>query len=205
MAVYTKTLIGNMALSHCGISTLMSDIDTDDTNEAIQCRLWYDTCRDALLEMLPWSFAEIETPLSLIEEEPNDRWAYSYLYPNFVKRINFIVNPYVRQPSPTSPKIPYKIQNYEDGPGKIILTDQEDAIINANRWITDESLYTDVYAMGQSLMIATYISKPLRVDAKIKLDIAKDWAAWLAEAQVQSKSEQQDDPAPDSEFASGRM
>lgn len=200
MSVYTKTTICNMALSHCGIGSFISDIDTDDTNEAIQCRLWYEPSRDTLLEMMPWSFAQDEVQATLLAVDPNYRWKFSYLYPNDVKRINGIIDPYKRRPERIEDKIEFEVKRAPSGNGKVIYTDQEDAIFDVNFWVTDESQYSDVYAVGQSLLIATYISKPLRVKASIKVDIANDWTTWLSEAQIQHKSEREDGAEAPSQF-----
>ena len=203
MTTFTKTTICNMTLSHCGIATYISDIETDNSNEAIQCRLWYEPCRDMLLEMTPWSFAEREVAPSNLGDPP-DAWGYRYLYPNNFKRINHIVDPYQRVPKTVEDKIPYKIQDYPDNAGKIILCDVEDAIINGNYWVTNEGLFTATYAQMLSLFIATNVVTPLRVDANIAARIDKKWATWLSEAQVQSKAERQDDPLPDSEYVTAR-
>lgn len=189
-----------MALSHCGIGTFISDIDTDDTNEAIQCRLWYDPCRDMLLEMMPWSFAQSEVSATLLDTDPNDRWGFMYAYPNNVKRINGIIDPYRQRPDRIEDKIKFEVKRAPSGNGKVIYTDQENALFDVNEWVTDESQYSDVYAMGQSLLIATYISKPLRVKASIKVDIANDWTTWLSEAQIQHKSEREDGAEAPSQF-----
>lgn len=204
MSVFTKTTICNLALSHCGIGTTISDIDLDDTNEAIQCRLWYDVCRDALQEMMPWSFAQEEMELTLLQENPNGRWAFMYLYPNNIKRINEIVDPHKPRPDRIEDKIKYEVKRAPDGNGKVIYTNQPDAIIDVNFWITDETQFSDVYAMAQSLFLATYICKPLRVKASIKVDIQNDWATWLSEAQIQHKSEREDGEEADSQFVLGR-
>lgn len=205
MSSYTKTLISNMALSHCGIGTYISDIDEDDTNEAIQCRLWYDIVLGALLEMMPWSFAQSEVEATLLEEDPNDRWAYSYLYPNDVRRINGIIDPTKPRAETLDDKIKFEVKRAPDGNGKVIYTNQQDAIFDVNVDVTDETQFSDIFAIGLSLFLATYISKPLRVKSSIKMDIQNDWQAWLSEGQIQHKSERQEGPEPDSQFVSGRM
>lgn len=203
--MFTKQSICQLALSHCGIGTTISDIENDDTNEAIQCRMWYEVCRDALLEMMPWSFAQDELKATLLQENPNDRWRFMYLYRNDWKRINAIIDPTKPRPDRIEDKIKFEVKRAPDGNGKVVYTNQPDAIFDVNYWVTDESQYSSVFGMAQSMFIATYICKPLRVKATIKVDIQNDWATWLSEAQIQHKSEREDGAEADSQFVMGRM
>jgi hypothetical protein len=199
---FTKQEICNMTVAHCGIGTDISDIEEDDTNEAIQCRKFYDRCVELLLEMLPWPFAEKRfTPTNL--GSPPDDWSYRYLYPNDCKRINKIVNLSKRTDDTVSDKLPYKIIKYGTT-GRAILTDVEDMEFDGNEWVTDESLFSATFAMALSQFIATFAAVPLRAKKEVVDDVRKQWAMWLSEAQVQAKAEQQSDTPRDSEFVYAR-
>lgn len=52
----TKTQICNLAISHMGGRNL-TDVDTDQTQEAIVLRTWFDAARDEILRAYPWNFA----------------------------------------------------------------------------------------------------------------------------------------------------
>ena len=202
---YTKTQICSMTVSHCGISSSINDIEKDTSVQAVQCRLFYDTCVELLLEMLPWSFAEEEFTLTNIGNPP-DGWAYRYAYPNNCKRVNRIVNPAMRSAQNITDKIPFKIVNISDsqGTGRAILTDQEDAKIEGNRWITDANMFSATFSMALSLFIATHIVVPLRVKQSMIDSVNKKWATWLSEAQTQDKAERQEDTPAESEFVYAR-
>lgn len=202
---FTKTKICNMAVSHCGIATEISDIEIDRSIEAVKCRLYYDDCVELLLEMLPWPFAETRFTLSDIGTPPSD-WDYRYAYPNTCKRINKIVNPYKRTPDTINDEIEYKIIDIADSPGtgRAIVTDIEDAEIDGNRWITDVNMFSATFGMALSMFLATFIATPLRVKKDVVDDVRKQWAVWLSEAQVQAKAERQDAAPRDSEFVYAR-
>lgn len=52
----TKTQIANLAISHIG-GRLLTDVDTDSTQEAIVLRAWFDAARDEFLRSYPWNFS----------------------------------------------------------------------------------------------------------------------------------------------------
>lgn len=68
----TETAICNMALGRIGAKRLAA-LDTDDSPEAILCRLHYSQTRDALFRFFTWTFAS--TRLSLV-----DAWATATAY-----------------------------------------------------------------------------------------------------------------------------
>lgn len=52
----TKTQIANLAVYHMG-GRAITNIDTDDSQEAIVIRAWFDAARDEILRSHPWNFA----------------------------------------------------------------------------------------------------------------------------------------------------
>jgi hypothetical protein len=73
--------ICNLALSHVGVSTEIANLDTERSKEAQACRRFYEPTREEVLRAFAWPFATRFVDLQLVEEEPNDEWAYSYRYP----------------------------------------------------------------------------------------------------------------------------
>ena len=66
---FTETSVCNMALGRIGASTL-TDLDTDSSDEATQCNLYFDKARDALLRSHPWKFASRWA--NLVQDEAAD-------------------------------------------------------------------------------------------------------------------------------------
>ena len=59
----SKTDIANGALSLTG-QELITDLDTEETEQAIQCRQHYDQCRKDVLTRYPWAFAQKSVSLN---------------------------------------------------------------------------------------------------------------------------------------------
>jgi len=193
-----KNDICNMALGHCGVTGTIQDVDTDSTPEAVHCRTYYETCRGVVLEAQEWAFAKRRVALQSLGTPP-DEWGYRYMYPNNCRLALRIVNPSTRTPR-LEEKFPFEIKDYADGYGRVIVTDQPDAILEYNHDVTDATLFSSTFAYAMSQFLALNISSPLRVDAKLKAEIRKDYALWLSEAGALSLREAQIDPEPHSEF-----
>jgi hypothetical protein len=59
----TKTQICNLALTHLG-GRLLTDVDTETSQEAILCRTWFDIVREEILREHIWNFATKRSALS---------------------------------------------------------------------------------------------------------------------------------------------
>lgn len=202
---YSKTQVCNMALAHVGVAATISDVDTETSTEAENCRLFYDHCRDVLLQAKPWGFATEQVTLSKLTGTPPSGWAYWYMYPNFCVRANFIVNPATRIPT-REQKIPFKVVRVPtaSGYGKAILTDQDGAILEFNRGITDENVFSPTFVQALSLFLATHISQPLRVNANITKLTQELFSVWNSEAAALDMAEAQDDAEQQSQFVNAR-
>lgn len=90
----TKTEIGNAALINLGATSLMTDIDTDDSVEASTLRAIFDTQRDVVLADAPWPFARKYAALRVIgstaDSAAKHDFALAYAYPSDCLRIRRI-------------------------------------------------------------------------------------------------------------------
>lgn len=59
----TKTQIANLAIGHLG-GRLLTDVDTETSQEAIVIRAWFDAARDEFLRAYPWNFSTKRARLS---------------------------------------------------------------------------------------------------------------------------------------------
>lgn len=198
----TQTVIANMALGHLGNGQEIANLDTERTQEAIAMRRFYATARDEMLREFPWPFATGRATLGLVEEDPNDEWAFSYRYPSDCVKARRIVGS-LRNETRQS-RVPYKIE--QDATGILLLTDMEDAILEYTVREEDASLYPPDFVMALSLRLAAYTAPKLtRGDAFKMGDRAlKFWMLAKSYAQGNAANEQQDDELPDSEFIRSR-
>jgi len=112
----TKEEICNQALSDLGSRVLIVDFAADTTPVAVQCRLWYDTMRQALLQAAPWGLARRIAPLvqlALLSDIPMPTdmypWLVKYTYPADCLRVNYIL-------PPPLPPLPDGTPNVSGGP-----------------------------------------------------------------------------------------
>lgn len=85
--------ICNMALGHIGRTTLPIVALTDPSTEARTCQLWYDICRQEVLELYDWSFCRYRVTLALHNDAPPTEWAYRYQMPSNVLAFRGFWNP----------------------------------------------------------------------------------------------------------------
>lgn len=74
------TDIGNMALSRLGTRATIADL-TENSTEARQLNIWYETVRDELQSLVDWNFNRVSQALAA-SGTPPARWASSYAYPS---------------------------------------------------------------------------------------------------------------------------
>lgn len=112
----TKEQICNQALSDIGSKVLLVNFATDTTPVSVQCRLWYDTMRQSLLQAAPWGLARKLAPLTKLAllsdlPMPTDMypWLVKYTYPTDCLRVNYLL-------PPPLPPLPDGTPNVSGGP-----------------------------------------------------------------------------------------
>lgn len=89
--------ICNRALSELGTQSFIASLD-EGSNEAAQCKLWYDNQRQGLLRSAPWGFARRQLVLSQIGDLYPDAtspypWLWKYAYPADCLKFRYILAP----------------------------------------------------------------------------------------------------------------
>lgn len=197
-----ETSISNLALSHIGNSKEIQNLETDRSEEASACRRFYTSTLEEILRSFAWSFSKNIEALSLIEEDPNSEWAFSYQYPSGCEKFLRILSG-DRNDSRQS-RVPHKI--VRSSTGRIILTDKEDAEGEYTTLEDDPSFYPPDFIMAFSLLLAHYIAPRVTSGDPFKLGpraYALYQKAW-DKATANDLSEDQPDEPPQSEFISGR-
>lgn len=199
----SKTQICNMALAHVGVAATIQDVDTENSVEAENCRLFFDHCVQVTLEMKEWKFCSRRVALSQITNDRTDQWGYAYKVPNFARRINYLVNQSSRTPG-RGHELPYETADLEDGYGKALYTDELDAVLCYNYDVTDVNLFPATFVHALSLFLASNIAMPLRVSSNIKNITDQMYGVWNGESMAQDMQQVQPDQEPNSEFVAIR-
>ena len=198
----SKTEIANMAISHLGIGATITNLDSDTSQEAQACRVFYETAKKATLKGHDWSFAWKEATLNLVEENPVEEWSYSYRYPSDAVSIRRIVSGF--QCDTLDTVVPYTISS--DSSGKLIYTDREEAKVQYTIDANNVDLYTPRFTLALSFQLAYYIAPRITGGDpfKAKADMLAQYKMEIGEAAENNMNEERRGRRPDSEFVSTR-
>lgn len=150
MSVFTKTEVANFSLAHLGATKRISDLDTERSQEAITLKGLYNLAVENVLSDHYWPFATIYADLALVEESPNDFWAYSYLKPSDALR-------YIVFPSGVNPENTQSLVKIEEGwgsTGTLIFTNEPDAQIKYVKTITNQTSFSPDFILCLSYKLA---------------------------------------------------
>lgn len=204
----SNTDIANLALLHLGFGKTIQNLDTERTAEANACRIFYDTALDIILCNFDWPFAGKKAALGLVETFTNpetDEWKYSYQYPSDSLNFRKIYTPYVRNTNMQT-RIPYRIFNATESAGKLIFTDQEDAIGEYTVRMTSVDLFPADFKMAFSYLLAAYIAPSITNGdnpglANNMLQMAQFFGT---QATARNANEEKEEEIPQSEFIQAR-
>ena len=144
--------ICNMALSECGAESTIESL-SEDSEEARQCNLHYESCRDAVLRGKDWNFARQRVALADLGNPP-DEWDYEYAYPTDCLNAREIIN-YSDPDDPIAFEVAY------NGSVKVIYTNQADAVLRYSARVSDPNLFDATFIEALVLALAVKVVIPL--------------------------------------------
>lgn len=153
----SSTEICNLALGHLGVNKSISSLSTEQSQEANACRRFYDISLQRVLRDFDWPFARRYATLGLVEEDPNQEYAYSYRYPSDCVAIRKILSN-LRNDTRQS-RIHFSLGN--DDAGQLVYTDQAEAEIRYTYLETDPDKFPPDFTIAFSYLIAYYIAPSL--------------------------------------------
>lgn len=195
----TDVTIINMSLSHLG-HTIFIDDRNEDSQEVAVSDVHYDQAVAYVLEDFAWGCARRYVTLGLVEEEPNDDWRFSYRYPVDTVKIRRVVTA-LGQRNPAPP--PFVIAS--DDEGRLIYTDEEDAVVETTKLLTDPALFTAMLAEAISWWLAGLMATGLAKDEKTAIKCFAMYESVRVRAAVSDVNEAQDPPEEDSEAIRARL
>ena len=187
-----------MALSHLGSSKEIANLDSERSNEAAACRMFYDQARELTLRAFWWPFATKIAALALVSEDPNTEWGFSYRYPADCLEHRRILSG-IRNDT-RSTRVSSKIA--QDVTGPVIFSDMENAYSEYTANIENVNLFTVDFEMALSYRIAAMIAPRVTGGDPFKMgDKAfQMFALQVDQAKVSAANEEQPDIEPDSEL-----
>ncbi len=152
--------IANMALAHLAVGKSISNIETELSIEAKQARLFLTPAIEFVLKSFSWPFATKTAYLALISTDTSDTsiWTYTYRYPEDCLKVRRIV-PDRTLYVPLITRIPMQIGAGDKG--TTIMTNDVNARIEYTANIFDPTLYSYMFAITVSYLLASYMAPNL--------------------------------------------
>lgn len=199
-ALASANQICNLALSHLGIGKPIDDLETDTSQEAEACRLFFTVARDTTLRGFPWPFATKTDVLELVEELTGDadEWGYSYRYPSDCLKFRRVLSG-SRNDSRQS-RVSFKMGR--DDVGQLIFCDIADAVAEYTVKDADPTRYPIDFYMALSYFLAHLIAPRLTKGDPFKLAQQNLQMHYLTiqKAQADGANEEQPDQEVESSF-----
>ncbi len=191
----------NLALGRIGISQEIASL-SESSNEAVQCKRFYEATRDRVLIEAPWRFCTRRRELADVGNPP-DGWGYRSRYPNDCLFARRIINPAVRTP-PADQRIPFAIMEDVDNAALAIVTDEANAVLEYTLKVTNTMLFSPLFDSTFAWAMAVEIAAPLKADVRFVQNAEQHYQMQLMQAIALSFNEGQEDAPPESEFVRAR-
>jgi hypothetical protein len=181
----TDANIGNMALSRLGTRATIADL-TENSTEARQLSIWYETVRDDLQGMMDWNFNRVTRALSLSGTAPT-RWTYSYAYPSDalkVWRLDF-GDAVWAWPDPVKP---FEIAS--DGDNQFLYCNESVVEAVLLQRVTDPNRFSAAFVLAFADALAAAVAYPITQKRDVAAQLQQVAAARLEKAMTDSANEQ---------------
>ena len=174
----TEVDICNLALAHLGDdATIASLSPPEGSAQAEKAARFYPIARNTLLEMHTWNFASKRGNLALTTNTL-DQWDYAYVAPADMMSPVAVISPSAQNDyatrmsagdtpggitsnyAPTIVAGQYTPQQFSIE-GNLIYTNQENAILRYQAFITDPSLFSPLFVMTLSWHLASMLAGPV--------------------------------------------
>ena len=198
MEIASPSYICNLALIRLGEQRVIN-IETDDTERAIQCNLIYDHTRDEMLRDLDWNFAISRARLARLASDPIGSYDYEYQLPvsPFCLRVVNMIND---QEVGDIEHIPSHLQqpNYRIEGGKL-LTDEKIVNIRYVSRAADIALYDSLFVECLSLRLATKLALSLVQSTQLSRSVFTEFLIVRTRAAFRNSGEWMGQPDPTGE------
>lgn len=195
--------ICNLALSRIGISAAIVAL-SENSQEAISCNALYEQVRDEVLRDFPWPFATKFVALGLVTDAGEDDvpwgddWAYAYRFPSDCIKARRVTT----GDRSGNTRVPFALGG--DDSGRLIFTDQPDAVLVYTRRATDPAHFDPTFASALAWKLAHELAAPLARSASERERAAQGYAGTCLQAKTDALNEEVGDEPPDASWISAR-
>ncbi|WP_304679895.1 hypothetical protein [uncultured Desulfovibrio sp.] len=193
--------IWNRALGFLGTRNVASE--RENTPEALQCRLYWDSARRQVLRDFPWSFAQRRVWLARLPlpEGFEREFRFAYALPDDCLKVHEVRHEGIA-PRPFS-----LARNMADaaGSGAFLATDAARALLLYTGDVRNSRLFDDLFAHMLSRKLAALIAVPLLKNNSQKVgELEKLYTESLPQARQATASERRES-APDDAWLTARQ
>ena len=161
----SETGICNLSLSDLGAKRINNTaLATEDSPEAILCRLHYEPIRDATLELHRWRFNSARKTLSRDTTDPDFEWGAQFILPNDYLTMRSIYENRFSDENIRS----YALE------GDRLLTNETTMEIRYIKRVTDVGKFDPLFVQLLVLQLDLKLVMPLTQDVKLKQTIKED-------------------------------
>lgn len=166
----------NIALSNIAASPIESL--SENSNESLAAKVYYDTARRSVLQKYPWSFATKTARLAMLDETPVN-YAYAYQLPSdYIRIINIV--PYTESYSEDGNKNPFNIE------GGKLLCDLDEVYISYIYDCEDTNLFDDLFIDAFSHLLASRMAIRITGDRDLQVTELQLYDGLISEAGASS-------------------
>ena len=197
----TNLTICNMALGYIAKTRITSLADS--TEEARQCKLYYDHLRQQLLTSYNWGFAKRVSALALVSDTTMFGYNYVYAYPTACVAIRFI---YDEAGAETKEYQKEKYEVFTNSSGvQCIACNLEDAYVEYTYDIIDADLFSVLFTEALTRCLAATIAIPLCGSDGIAGTQYQLYQQALIDAKVINAQQKEAEPHFPDDFVTARM
>jgi len=182
----SNLVIWNMAL---GLLKNSNSVENEDENsfEAEQIRIYYETCVGFVLRDHLWNFAKKQQVLASTGTAPTG-WEFQYIYPTDCIKAGRIYNPIDPQDILLD-RIPFEVAKDPDSPGQVIWTNLDAAELIYGINVTDPSRWTPDFDNALSLYLGHKIAFAISNSRQRAADLLTLYYATFDTAQTNNTRE----------------
>ena len=174
----TEVDICNLALAHLGDDATIASLNPPEGSaQAEKAARFYPIARNTLLEMHTWNFASKRGNLALTTNSL-EQWDYAYVAPADMMNPVAVISPTAQNDyatrmsagdtpgnltanfAPTIVAGQYKPQKFAIE-GNLIYTNQENAMLRYQAFVTDPSLFSPLFVITLSWHLASMLAGPV--------------------------------------------
>jgi len=207
--------IANLALANLGNARGIDSFNEESAEAAVVSR-FFNLSLERTLAEFPWPFATKSQTLALTTDS-HPEWDYVYAYPNDCLSAQYIATEGLanlhgswrelemewenRTPvHPARLRVRFQVALSPSGNGRVILTNEDDAILIYTAQVTDPTIYPPNFTEALVHRLAYDVCMPITADAQLKQAILEQYRLVVGAAKATAFNESEEGREPDAEF-----